>query len=61
MLGQGLVPTSHHPVADLMDDAELSRLLDEIRSSVTRTVAQLPPHQDCLHQCCDRPGLPAHR
>ena len=34
MLGQGIEPQQHHPVADLMGDEELSRFLDGIRSSV---------------------------
>ena len=45
MLGQGLVPRQHHPVAHLMGDAELARFLEGIRTSVDQTVSQLPPHQ----------------
>ena len=45
MLGQGIMPRQHHPVADLMGDEELSRFLEGIRSSVERTVLQLPKHQ----------------
>ena len=45
MLGQGIVPAQHHPVADLMDDAELRRFLGGIRSSVEQAVLALPPHQ----------------
>jgi tryptophan halogenase len=52
MLGQGIMPRQHHPVADLMGDEELSRFLEGIRSSVDRTVMQLPKHQDYLEQYC---------
>jgi tryptophan halogenase len=52
MLGQGIEPQQHHPVADLMGDEELSRFLDGIRTSVERTVAQLPPHQTYVEQYC---------
>ena len=45
MLGQGIVPRQHHAVAHLMGDAELSRFLDGIRTSVDQAVSQLPPHQ----------------
>ena len=45
MLGQGLVPRQHHPVAHLMGDAELARFLEGIRAAVDQTVSQLPPHQ----------------
>jgi tryptophan 7-halogenase len=54
MLGQGIVPEHHHPVADLMGDAELSQFLGEIRDSVNRTVAQLPTHQDYVQQYSSR-------
>jgi tryptophan halogenase len=52
MLGQGITPAQHHPVADLMGDAELSAFLDGIRNSVDRTVRQLPSHQDYVEKYC---------
>lgn len=52
MLGQGLAPHQHHPVADLMGDAELSGFLDGIRSTVDSTLRQLPRHQAYLQQYC---------
>jgi tryptophan halogenase len=52
MLGQGILPRQHHPIADLMGDAELSRFLGEIRAMVERTVRQLPPHQAYVDQYC---------
>ena len=45
MLGQGIMPQQHHPAADLMGDDELAGFLEDIRSTVDRTVAQLPKHQ----------------
>jgi tryptophan halogenase len=59
MLGQGIVPQQHHPAADLMGDAELARFLDNIKSSVDRTVAQLPRHQDYVEQYCKAPDMRA--
>jgi tryptophan 7-halogenase len=59
MLGQGIVPEQHHPVADLMGDAELSRFLEDIRTSVKRTVAQLPLHHDYVARYSGKPGLRA--
>jgi len=56
MLGQGIVPAHHHPVADLMGDAELARFLGEIRDDVNRTVARLPTHRDYLQRIGGRPG-----
>ena len=52
MLGQGITPRQHHPVADLMGDAELSGFLDGIRSQVNRTLAQLPSHQSYVERYC---------
>jgi tryptophan halogenase len=52
MLGQGIEPQQHHPVADLMGDEELSGFLNGIKSQVDRTVAQLPPHQAYVEQYC---------
>ena len=59
MLGQGITPSQHHHIADLMDDAELNGFLEEIRGRVERTVAQLPPHADYVARYCARPGEPA--
>ena len=52
MLGQGITPIQHHPVADLMGDQELSGFLADIKSNVDRTVAQLPRHQAYVEQYC---------
>jgi tryptophan halogenase len=52
MLGQGLYPEAHHPAADLMGDAELSRFLNDIKMQIDKTVAQLPPHQAYVEQYC---------
>lgn len=52
MLGQGIEPLQHHPAADLMGDEELRSFLDGIKSSVEKTVAQLPAHQTYLEQYC---------
>jgi len=52
MLGQGIMPQQHHPVADLMGDEELRQFLDDIKSSVDRTVVQLPRHQAYVEQYC---------
>ena len=52
MLGQGVIPESHHPAADLMGDAELSGFLNDIKMQVDRTVAQLPSHQSYVEQYC---------
>ncbi|MEH6551511.1 MAG: tryptophan halogenase family protein [Pseudomonadales bacterium] len=57
MLGQGLMPEQYHPIVNMMNDAELKRFLDDIKSNVTRLVGQLPPHQKFLEHYCKSPGL----
>jgi tryptophan 7-halogenase len=52
MLGQGILPRQHHQIADLMGDPELSRFLEDIRSSVNKTVKQLPMHQSYIDKYC---------
>jgi len=52
MMGQGITPAQHHPIADLMGDAELNGFLEEIRKQVERTVAQLPAHADYVARYC---------
>ncbi len=52
MLGQGIQPEQYHPVADVMSDDELRRFLDDIKASISNTVAQLPAHDSYLAQYC---------
>ncbi len=52
MMGQGIMPRAHHPVAEKLRDDELARLLGSIRDSVARTVASLPEHRDYVARYC---------
>lgn len=52
LMGQGVMPRSHHPVADLMGPAELNQFLGDIQLRVSRTVAGLPSHQAYVEQLC---------
>ncbi len=52
MLGQGIMPQQHHQTADLMGDQELAGFLNGIRDGISRTVAQLPPHQAYVQTYC---------
>ena len=52
MLGQGVMPASHHQTADLMGDAELAGFLDGIKNGIDRTVRQLPQHQEYVQRYC---------
>jgi len=56
MLGQGILPARHHPVADLMSDQELTAFLERIRAPIERTVQRLPMHAAYLDDYCRRPA-----
>ncbi|MCW8092958.1 tryptophan halogenase family protein [Alteromonas sp. ASW11-130] len=52
MLGQGLVPESHHPIADLMNEKEMEHFLSQIEQQNVRKVSQLPSHYEFLQHYC---------
>lgn len=52
MLGQGIMPKSYHPLATKMRDDEVEYLLSSIRNQVSKTVTQLPTHDDYVRQYC---------
>ncbi|RYF38682.1 MAG: tryptophan halogenase, partial [Comamonadaceae bacterium] len=55
MMGQGIMPRAHHPVADKLSDAELDRLLSSIRENVAQTAKGLPTHEAYLQGYCPAP------
>ena len=52
MMGQGITPTTHHPVTRLMDKSVLSEFLGEIRKDAARALIKLPKHQDYVARFC---------
>ena len=52
MVGQGLMPAGHHPLADAPSDAELREFLALIRQAVARQVAGLPAHDAWIARHC---------
>ncbi|WP_309621712.1 tryptophan 7-halogenase [Novosphingobium sp.] len=52
MLGQGIMPTSYHPVADKLRQDELDRFLTMLRDGVSQTVAGLPQQMDYIANYC---------
>ncbi|TFI59863.1 tryptophan 7-halogenase [Sphingomonas parva] len=52
MMGQGIMPRRHHPVAERLSDEELDQFLSGIRESVERTVASLPEHAAYIQHYC---------
>ena len=52
MMGQGIMPGSHHPIAGKMSDAELAQVLATLRDKVARTTAGLPEHHAYVAHYC---------
>lgn len=50
LAGQGLMPTSYHPVADAISKDDLQNRLIKIRSGVQQRVESMPHHEDYLRQ-----------
>ena len=50
MLGQGIVPASHEPMANVLTDEQLSEFLTNVRALIERTVESLPSHEQFLAQ-----------
>ncbi|MBB4619312.1 tryptophan halogenase family protein [Sphingomonas abaci] len=54
MIGQGVMPRRHHPIADTLPPAELLHRLGHIRSVVADTARAMPRQDDYLRQIgCD--------
>ena len=54
--GQGVLPRSYHPFADLPSDAELQRRLELIQSDVQKRVQSFPTHDAYIKQHCAAPS-----
>ncbi|MFG6417112.1 DUF6445 family protein [Roseateles sp. DC23W] len=57
LLGQGILPSSHHPITRNMDDRTLSGFLGDIRKDVARTLMKLPTHQQFIDRFCPAPQV----
>lgn len=52
MLGQRLMPKNYHQFVRMMKDSDLTQFLNNIRSTVSKTVTGLPSHQEFLNYYC---------
>lgn len=52
MMGQGIIPQSHHPIASKLRPDELTHLLASLKDQVSRTVANLPDHAAYIARYC---------
>jgi len=52
MLGQGIIPSSYHPVVDLMPEQELKNFLKNVASGVDKNIGMLSTHQNFVNKYC---------
>ncbi len=52
LVGQGVLPSGYHPLADAPSDGELREFLSLIRQSVTKHVTTMPSHESFIAQHC---------
>ena len=52
MLGQGITPKDHHPIANQPSDEALFEMLENIRKIKSTPIAELPSHDDFLSNYC---------
>lgn len=52
MLGQGILPQSQHPLADLPSAERLKSFLEDLRQLVRQTASRLPAHAEFLREHC---------
>lgn len=57
LLGQGLVPRDHHPVADVISSDELKLRLSRLRTQITSRVDSLPAHNAFIASHCAAPAM----
>jgi tryptophan 7-halogenase len=59
MVGQGIMPSGHHPLADQISDADLGEFLHSIEELHGREIRQMPGHADFIAGNC--PAAPHER
>ena len=57
MLGQGIMPRSHHPAVDWVRDNDLFALVDHVDKVVSSNVSLMPSHADFIARNCAAPPL----
>ena len=56
LLGQGIVPRHHQPLADTLDQAQFDEFLGNIRTLVGRAADTLPSHERFIAEHCRAPA-----
>ncbi|MDO8343493.1 MAG: tryptophan 7-halogenase [Cellvibrio sp.] len=50
MLGQGIMPSSYHPIVGLMSDRDLQNFLNSIAADVDKSIAMMSTHHDFVNK-----------
>ena len=59
MHGQGIEPRAHSPMADALDDAQLTEFLENVRLLCAQAAGSLPSHEAFLARHCQAQSLAA--
>ena len=52
LYGQGLIPRSYHPIANMLPEDELQLAIAGVRAAIRQRVDSLPSHAEFLEHCC---------
>jgi len=52
MIGQGILPRSHHPMVDQMSEADLVKFMEHVRTVISGCVDVMPSHQQFIDRHC---------
>ncbi|MFC0633128.1 tryptophan halogenase family protein [Brevundimonas balnearis] len=55
LLGQGVTPQGHDPLADALPEPDLRAALEEVRGGIRRTVDAMPSQSDVIARFCAAP------
>ena len=59
MVGQGILPESHHPLADKVSREELDEYMKTLEALIAREVKQMAHHDSFIAQHCSAPKVDA--
>ena len=56
LMGQGVMPTGHEPMADVRDPADVARRMAGMKNHIARVVSQMPTHAAFISEHCRAPS-----
>ena len=52
MVGQGLMPSSYHPMADRLTDDQISKFMNDVQAIISQAITPLPDHDTFIQHHC---------